>query len=134
MTIDGFYQPGTRVEKVGGDYTFVGIVVAAFPKLSGEGRFVVEDDRGVLHIYSARNLRPAQPAAESEPASAQPGKRIGDAPCDDTMLARLGRCFADDTEGLPHLVAPALTAQLLREMANAIDTLVAKNGEVSNNG
>ena len=48
---------GDLVEKVGGDYTFIGKIVAAFRKLSGERRFVVEDDRGVLHIYSAKNLR-----------------------------------------------------------------------------
>jgi hypothetical protein len=48
---------GNKVEKVGGDYTFVGIVVAAFKKLSGVERFVVEDDRGVLHVYSERILK-----------------------------------------------------------------------------
>jgi hypothetical protein len=51
-----------RVEKVGGDYTFVGQVVAVFDKLPKDDlmrrtRYVVEDDRGVLHIYSAKNLR-----------------------------------------------------------------------------
>lgn len=44
------------VSKVGGDYTFDGIVVAVFQKQSGMWRYVVEDDRGVLHIYSAKNL------------------------------------------------------------------------------
>lgn len=48
---------GLKVEKVGGDYTFVGIVVSKFNKLSGAIRFVVEDDRGVLHVYSAKNLK-----------------------------------------------------------------------------
>lgn len=47
---------GDRVKKVGGDYTFEGVVVAAFTKLSGVARYVVEDDRGVLHVYSAKNL------------------------------------------------------------------------------
>lgn len=46
-----------QVAKVGGDYTFVGVIVAAFPKLSGVRRYVVEDDRGVLHVYSGRMLR-----------------------------------------------------------------------------
>lgn len=41
----------------GGDYRFDGTVVAVFPKLSGVVRYVVEDDRGVLHIYSEKNLR-----------------------------------------------------------------------------
>lgn len=48
---------GDKVEKVGGDYTFKGVVVAAFYKLSGAPRYVVEDDRGVLHVYSAANLQ-----------------------------------------------------------------------------
>ena len=50
------FKVGDNVKKVGGDYTFEGIVVAAFHKLSGVERFVVEDDRGVLHVYSAKNL------------------------------------------------------------------------------
>jgi len=54
MTI---YAVGDLVEKVGGDYTFIGVVVAAFKKLSGAERYVVEDDRGVLHVYSAPCLR-----------------------------------------------------------------------------
>jgi len=48
---------GDQVEKIGGDYTFVGYVVAVFPKLSGAIRLVVEDDRGVLHVYSEKILR-----------------------------------------------------------------------------
>ena len=47
---------GDKVHKLGGDYRFEGIVVAAFKKLSGAERYVVEDDRGVLHIFSERNL------------------------------------------------------------------------------
>lgn len=50
------YQVGDNVSKVGGDYRFDGVVVAVFNKLSGVRRYVVEDDRGVLHIYSAKNL------------------------------------------------------------------------------
>lgn len=46
-----------KVEKIGGDYTFVGHIVAVFQKLSGQVRYVVEDDRGVLHIYSYKNLK-----------------------------------------------------------------------------
>jgi hypothetical protein len=51
------FKVGDKVEKVGGDYTFVGHVVAVFPKLSGAIRLVVEDDRGVLHVYSQKILR-----------------------------------------------------------------------------
>ena len=48
---------GDYVEKIGGDYTFVGIVVSKFKKLSGLERYVVEDDRGVLHVYSEKVLK-----------------------------------------------------------------------------
>jgi hypothetical protein len=47
---------GQYVRKIGGDYRFDGIVRAVFAKGSGETRYVVEDDRGVLHIYSRKNL------------------------------------------------------------------------------
>lgn len=50
------YKVGDNVEKVGGDYTFEGIVVSVFNKLSGVVRYVVEDDRGVLHVYSDKVL------------------------------------------------------------------------------
>lgn len=51
------FKVGNKVSKAGGDYRFDGIVVAAFSKLSGVIRYVVEDDRGILHIYSAKNLK-----------------------------------------------------------------------------
>lgn len=51
------FKIGDKVSKTGGDYRFDGTVVALFEKLSGAIRLVVEDDRGVLHIYSERNLR-----------------------------------------------------------------------------
>lgn len=51
------FKVGDLVEKVGGDYTFVGYVVAVFAKRSGAIRLVVEDDRGVLHVYSEKILR-----------------------------------------------------------------------------
>lgn len=51
------FKVGDIVEKVGGDYTFEGHVVAVFTKLSGAIRLVVEDDRGVLHVYSEKNLK-----------------------------------------------------------------------------
>lgn len=47
---------GSKVSKVGGDYRFDGTIVAAFTKLSGAVRYAVEDDRGVLHIYSRKNF------------------------------------------------------------------------------
>jgi len=47
---------GTKVKKITGDYTFSGIVIGTFTKLSGLQRYAVEDDRGVIHIYTAKNL------------------------------------------------------------------------------
>lgn len=47
---------GDKVSKKGGDYRFDGIVVAVFKKLSGVERYVVEDDRGVLHIYGPTSI------------------------------------------------------------------------------
>ncbi len=51
-------QVGDKVIKTGGDYTFEGTVVSVFQKLSGKIRVVVEDDRGILHIFSEANLVP----------------------------------------------------------------------------
>lgn len=47
---------GDEVEKVGGDYSFHGIVRCVFAKASGAVRVVVEDDRGILMIYSEKHL------------------------------------------------------------------------------
>jgi hypothetical protein len=54
------FSVGDPVEKIGGDYTFVGVIVAAFCKRSGAERYVVEDERGILMIYSEKNLRRAE--------------------------------------------------------------------------
>jgi len=50
------FSVGDLVSKVGGDYRFDGTVIGVFVKLSGAVRYAVEDDRGVIHIYSAKNL------------------------------------------------------------------------------
>lgn len=54
--MDQIIEVGDKVSKKGGDYRFDGFVVAVFKKLSGHERYVVEDDRGVLHIYGPQNL------------------------------------------------------------------------------
>ena len=54
-------QLGSMVEKVGGDYRYNGVVVSMFKKISGAVRFVVEDDRGTLHIFSEKNLKNVLP-------------------------------------------------------------------------
>ena len=51
------FKIGDKVKKVGGDYTFEGIIVAVFKKLSGKIRIVIEDDRGILHIFSETNIQ-----------------------------------------------------------------------------
>lgn len=47
---------GNKVKKVTGDYKFEGIIVAVFEKLDGKIRLVVENQDGILHIYSEKNL------------------------------------------------------------------------------
>ncbi len=55
------YSVGQRVQKIGGEYALTGTVVAAFAKLSGTIRYVVEADypKGLLHIYGPSNLQAA---------------------------------------------------------------------------
>src|ERR1700686_1972335 len=48
---------GDLVEKIGGDYTFKGVIAGEVIKCSGETRYVVEDDRGALHIYRGAQLK-----------------------------------------------------------------------------
>ncbi len=51
------FEVGDPVQKVGGDYSFEGIVVAAFKKFSGQIRYVVEDERGLLFIFNEKSLQ-----------------------------------------------------------------------------
>ena len=51
------FKNGDKVKKVGGDYTFEGEIVSGFFKKSGVIRYVVEDDRGCLHIFSTNQLQ-----------------------------------------------------------------------------
>ena len=53
------FQVGEFVVKTGGDYTFEGFVVSVFRKRGGKIRYVVEDYRGILHIFSESNLCPS---------------------------------------------------------------------------
>lgn len=45
-----------RVHVVNSDYKFSGRILIIFQKHSGVLRCVVENDDGVLHIFSAKNL------------------------------------------------------------------------------
>jgi hypothetical protein len=49
-------QIGERVIKETGDYTFEGDVVAVITKRSGQIRYVVEDDRGLLMIFAPHQI------------------------------------------------------------------------------
>ena len=51
------FEVGDRVEKVGGDYRYDGWIVAVVVKRSGQVRYVVEDERGLLFIFSEPDLR-----------------------------------------------------------------------------
>lgn len=51
------FNYGDAVEKKTGDYSFKGIVVARFRKLSGVARYVIENQDGILHIFSESNLK-----------------------------------------------------------------------------
>lgn len=51
------FQVGARVVKYGEDSSFEGVVVASFVKRNGHTvRYVVENDDGVLHIASEKQL------------------------------------------------------------------------------
>ena len=56
-----WFRVGARVIKDSGDYTFEGVVVARFPKRSGKVRYVVEDARGLLFIFSPAQIRLVKP-------------------------------------------------------------------------
>ena len=57
---------GDTVRKVGGDYTYEGVVVARFYKVSGLVRFVVEDFRGLLFIFNESSLELVIPACDKD--------------------------------------------------------------------
>lgn len=59
------FRIGDRVEKIAGDYTFEGKVVAVFPKLSGVVRYVVENQAGILMIYNFKQLKLTEPDSDA---------------------------------------------------------------------
>ena len=70
-------QVGDVVIKDSGDYTFSGIVVSVFPKLSGQTRIVVEDDRGLLFIFNPTQLRLVDGGPRIRTTSRYPGQPKG---------------------------------------------------------
>jgi len=55
------FDLGAAVIKESGDYTYQGVVVARFRKISGLIRYVVEDKRGLLFIFNDTSLQPDIP-------------------------------------------------------------------------
>lgn len=51
------FSIGQRVEKYTGDYTAIGEIRSVFETKNGAVRYVVQHNDGILHIYSAANLR-----------------------------------------------------------------------------
>lgn len=50
------FNVGDLVGKPDGDYRFNGVVIGVSVKRSGEVRYTVEDDRGTVHVFSAKQL------------------------------------------------------------------------------
>ena len=73
MNEEPTFDIGDYVSKLRGDYSFDGVVVAVFNKLSGARRYVVENRDGVLHIFSGSNLglmpRPARTSNDDAPGA-----------------------------------------------------------------
>jgi hypothetical protein len=88
------YKIGDLVEKVGGDYTFDGEIRCIFTKRSGAVRFVVEDDRGVLHVFSDRVIR-RRFSADSPPYPPQTRVWV-DMGVGDPILAYTASSFRDE--------------------------------------
>jgi len=51
------FREGDTVQKISGDYRFVGTVDAVVWKRSGQVRYVVENDDGLLLILNEQQLR-----------------------------------------------------------------------------
>lgn len=60
------FEVGDYVRKDGGDYRFEGWVDAIIVKRSGQVRFVVEDNRGLLFIFSEKDLKLVMRAVNGE--------------------------------------------------------------------
>lgn len=57
MPDDIVFSVGDHVINRGGGYHFTGAVVAAFRKRSGEVRYVVENEYGILQIFSVTEIK-----------------------------------------------------------------------------
>lgn len=58
MAQEQSFKEGDRVEKVTGDYDFEGEVISVMRKRDGVSvRYAVENDAGIIMIYSAKNLK-----------------------------------------------------------------------------
>jgi hypothetical protein len=61
LSIEQEFWCGDVVVKDGGDYWFSGVVRAAFVKGSGVWRYAVENEAGLVHIFSGTQLRLVRP-------------------------------------------------------------------------
>lgn len=52
------YKIGQPFKKSGGDYKFIGVVVAVFRKMNGTIRYVGENDDGLLFIFNESAIEP----------------------------------------------------------------------------
>jgi len=52
------YDIGQRFRKTGGDYSFEGVIVAAFKKKTGLIRYVGENEDGLLFIFNEKSIEP----------------------------------------------------------------------------
>ena len=82
---------GSKVSKRGGDYRFDGVCVSVFTKTSGAVLYVVEDDRGGLHIYSRSNLDIEGDAVAPQRSPQQSGEACST--CGNFSLVRSGTCL-----------------------------------------
>lgn len=71
-------EKGDYVKKEGGDYTFAGMVLTKFTKLSGAERYVVENSEGVLHIFNASQLTTLRKRIRDRPTKKPPREKIAE--------------------------------------------------------
>lgn len=67
------FSVGDYVRKESGDYRFEGWVDCVFPKRSGQVRYVVEDNRGVLFIFAEKNLKLVMKLSDYDSRDTGPG-------------------------------------------------------------
>jgi|GEM_PF-1401057 len=131
------FQVGDRVEKIGGDYYFEGVVVSVFSKLSGEVRYVVENGHGVLHIYNGKQLRhkKSEPTGQGEQEEKSKPKsrvqeRISRLTAQKYALLAKNEALRRELERLPASAALVAVKTLLDRLENDLCRLDSKRDEM----